>query len=119
MAKFIAGTDAYQGTSGGGEVTPTGDVYATVCTTSSTVSSSQRLANVQYIYEYLRANGFTKQAACGVLGNMESESQFNPGIWQSTNNLSNGYGLVQWTPATVFLNYAKDQGIFSAATADA
>lgn len=119
MAKFVVGTEAYNGSAGGDVVTPTGSVYATVCTTNSTLSASQRLANVQYIYAFLCANGFTKEAACGVLGNMESESQFNPGIWQSTNNLSKGYGVVQWTPATVFLDYAKEQGILSAATAAA
>ena len=63
--------------------------------------------------------GFTKNAACGVLGNMQQESGINPGIWQSTNNISLGYGLVQWTPATVFLNRAVETNVLSAATAAA
>ena len=34
-----------------------------------------------------------------MLGNMESESTITPGKWQSLNNTSLGYGLVQWTGA--------------------
>lgn len=63
--------------------------------------------------------GFTSKAACGVIGNIERECGFNPGAWQTLNNLNGGYGLVQWTPATKFINYAYDKGIISSATASA
>lgn len=94
-----------------------GTVYASVCAGSSTLSTAQRDANARYIYNYLINQGFTKQAACGVLGNMQQESNMNPGIWQVSNNTSYGYGLVQWTPATVFLNRAVDTGVISTANA--
>ena len=98
---------------------PTGSVYASVCSVVSTLSSAEREANAAYICSYLMSLGFTKNAACGVLGNMQQESGINPGIWQSSNNTSQGYGLVQWTPATNFLNRAVSDGVLSAATATA
>lgn len=111
--QYLFGYDVYPG----GSVT--GDVYATVCSGSSTLSSSQMASNAKYVCNYLMEQGFTKNAACGVLGNMQQESGINPGIWQSSNKLTSGYGLVQWTPATVFLNRAVETGVLSAATADA
>lgn len=50
---------------------------------------------------------------------MQQESGINPGIWQVFNDTTKGYGLVQWTPATNFLNRAKETGAISAATATA
>ena len=39
-----------------------------------------------------------------MLGNIEQESQLNPGIWQNWHNTEKlGYGLVQWSPAKGFL----------------
>lgn len=99
--------------------TVSGQVYASVCTGASTLSSAQMTANAKYIYSYLISQGFTKNAACGVLGNMQQESGINPGIWQSTNNTTKGYGLVQWTPATRFLEYAVENGIIGTASATA
>lgn len=65
--------------------------------------------NAVYIYDYLKQQGWTINAIAGLLGNMETESTMNPAIWQSLNvgNLSGGYGLVQWTPATKFLDWAS------------
>lgn len=67
----------------------------------------QKQVNAQYIYAYLLNEGWTANAICGVLGNMESESGINSGIWQGLDegNLSGGYGLVQWTPATKYLDW--------------
>lgn len=111
--RYLFGYDIY---SGGSIV---GDVYASVCSGSSTLTSAQMASNAKYVCNYLMEQGFTKNAACGVLGNMQQESGINLGIWQSSNKLTLGYGLVQWTPATVFLNRAVDTGVISAATADA
>jgi hypothetical protein len=69
--------------------------------------------NAQYIYEYLTAIGWTKNAICGMLGNMQSESTINPAIWQNLDegNLLGGFGLVQWTPATKYLNWCLENEI--------
>lgn len=78
--------------------------------TSGALTESQMRVNAKYIYDYLIDAGFTKQAACAVLGNFQQESMFNPAIWQSLNNVNLGYGIAQWSPATNFLQWAVDVG---------
>jgi hypothetical protein len=48
-----------------------------------------------------------------MLGNMQSESSINPARWQSDDvgNTSVGFGLVQWTPASKYLNWASDNNL--------
>lgn len=68
--------------------------------------------NATIVRDYLTAKGWSLNAIAGLLGNMQSESTINPGIWQNLNenNLSGGFGLVQWTPATNFTNWADSLG---------
>ena len=99
--------------------TSTSAVYALVTAGHSGLTAEEQEINATYIYNELRNAGFTKNAACGILGNMESECGFNPGAWQVLNNTSKGFGLVQWTPATRFLDYACDNNIITSATAAA
>lgn len=65
--------------------------------------------NAQYIMSSLLGKGWTKNAIAGILGNMQSESTINPGIWQSLDegNMNMGFGLVQWTPASKYINWAN------------
>lgn len=67
--------------------------------------------NAKYIWYYLAPRGWTMNAVAGMLGNMQTESTINPGIWQSLNegNTSAGFGLVQWTPATKLISWANSQ----------
>ena len=76
---------------------------------NSYLTLSQMTVNAQYILNYLRGKGWTKNAVCGMLGNMQTESTINPGIWQglNANNTSGGFGLVQWTPATKYISWAQ------------
>ncbi len=69
--------------------------------------------NAQYILDYLSKKGWTKNSVCGMLGNMQTESTINPGIWQGLDegNLNGGYGLVQWTPATKIIDWCKKHGL--------
>lgn len=64
--------------------------------------------NAAYIYLYMREMGWPRNVVAAMLGNMEEESYINPGIWQSLKegNTSGGYGLVQWTPATKYIDWA-------------
>lgn len=66
------------------------------------LSLEEKTINAQYILNYLTTKGWTKNAICGMLGNMESESTINPQLWEvpHTGDFSYGFGLVQWTPAT-------------------
>lgn len=84
----------------------------TLYNSNSYLTLDQMKVNAQYILDYLRNRGWTKNAVCGMLGNMQTESTINPGIWQSLkkNHHSNGFGLVQWTPASKYINWANAQG---------
>lgn len=77
------------------------------------LSMAEMTENAQYILNYLTAKGWTKNAICGMLGNLQTESTINPGIWQSLNegNMSGGFGLVQWTPATKYLDWCTSQSL--------
>jgi hypothetical protein len=63
--------------------------------------------NALYIYDFLIIRGWTINAICGMLGNMQTESTINPAIWQSLDdgNTAGGFGLVQWTPSTKYTNW--------------
>lgn len=76
------------------------------------LSQAQMEVNADYLMSELSDLGWSKTAICGMLGNMETESTINPGIWQSLNegNMSGGFGLVQWTPASKFTNWADSKG---------
>jgi murein DD-endopeptidase MepM/ murein hydrolase activator NlpD len=65
--------------------------------------------NANYILSYLLSRGWSKNAIAGMLGNMQTESTINPGIWQNldSGNMSMGYGLVQWTPASKYIDWAN------------
>lgn len=99
---FLFGYSSYPSTGGG-------SIYCS----NSYLTQSQMTVNAQYILDYLRGKGWTKNAVCGMLGNMQTESTINPGIWQGLheNNLSGGFGLVQWTPATNYINWAQSNNL--------
>lgn len=67
--------------------------------------------NAWYIWNYLGSRGWSINAVAGMLGNMQTESTINPGIWENLDegNTSGGYGLVQWTPATKYINWCDGQ----------
>lgn len=70
------------------------------------LSTTEMQNNAQIVYNRLK-HGWTKNAICALLANMQCESNINPGIWESlkSGNLSGGFGLVQWTPATKYRNW--------------
>src|SRR5690606_31451738 len=76
--------------------------------------------NANYIHDYLISRGWSKNAITGMLGNMQTESTINPGIWQSLISYdhdpyilveSHGYGLVQWTPFNKYTIWARDNDL--------
>lgn len=68
--------------------------------------------NAEYIAQFFLGNGWTLSAVAAMLGNMESESTINPGIYENLNDISGtaGFGLVQWTPATKYTEWADANG---------
>lgn len=76
------------------------------------LTDAQMKVNATYIWNYLASHEWTKNAVCGMLGNMQSESGINPGMWQNQHEVvDNGYGLVQWTPSTKLTSWAASQGL--------
>ena len=64
--------------------------------------------NAWEIHDYFISQGATLNAVCAMLGNMETESGINPGIWESLIEYGGGYGLVQWTPYTKYSEWAGE-----------
>lgn len=54
------------------------------------LTDAQKKANAQYIYKYLSDKGWSLNAICGLLGNLEKESGINPAEWQTMDK--NGHG---------------------------
>ena len=64
--------------------------------------------NATLLWNYFNSVGWTVNAVAGMLGNMQTESTVNPNIWENLtiNYKYSGYGLVQWTPPTKYINWA-------------
>lgn len=72
------------------------------------LSMTEMENNAVELWSYFQPKGWSLNAVAGMLGNMQTESTINPGIWESLDegNLSGGLGLVQWTPATKLIDWA-------------
>lgn len=55
----------------------------------------QALNNANIVFNFFKDKGYTKEAICGLLGNMWRESHVNPSLHEVGGT---GYGLTQWTP---------------------
>lgn len=88
-----------------------GTYWGNTYDSSNALTTSQMEINAQYIWNALASQGWTLNAVCGMLGNMQSESSINPGRWQSDrvggSAEGHGYGLVQWTPYTKYTNWVS------------
>lgn len=73
------------------------------------IDSPEACANMDEIRNICNSRGWTLEAICGMLGNMNNESGFNPWRWQSDRvDYDMGYGLPQFTPAS---GYFDDYGV--------
>lgn len=82
------------------------------------LSMSEMQNNAIYIYWYLSSRGWTLNAIAGLLGNMQTESTINPGIWENLDDTQPdtlGRGLVGWTPANRVNAWAEERGLDPAA----
>lgn len=77
------------------------------------LTQTQMEENASYVWQKLSTSGWSIEAVSGMLGNMQSESTINPGIWQNLDptNPELGYGLVQWTPSTKYTSWCNERGI--------
>lgn len=58
-----------------------------VYVSNTTLTQAEMKVNAQYILDYLRDCGWTKNAVCGMLGNLEVESYINPGIGKMASSI--------------------------------
>ncbi len=87
-----------------------GDGSSTEINTTNFGSSD----NLKNIFEFFVANGYTKEQAAGIVGNVYGESSGSPERYQGDGkdhavppSSSPGWGIVQWTPNSKITNYAK------------
>lgn len=83
-----------------------------IYTSNSYLTYDQMKINAQYIMNFLVGHGWTKNAVSGALGNWQTESTLNSGLWESLDqgNMQGGFGLAQWTPATDLTNWMDSHG---------
>ena len=78
----------------------------------NSMTQAEMEQTVDEIYAQLYANyGWSINAICAVLGNMQRESYLNPAQTQggySTESLNGGYGLCMWTPARKIKNWLQE-----------
>lgn len=98
-----------------------GEYYGSLFSESETLSESEMKKNAYYIYSYFDSKNWTLNSCAAILGNMNAESAINPGRWQSDSvgDTANGYGLVQWTPATKYLDWCTAEGYSDPSEMDA
>lgn len=73
------------------------------------LTQSEMENNANEFYGYFNSKGFTIESISGMLGNLQQESNINPGMKQ-TASASSGWGLIQWTPSSNLTDYANAQG---------
>lgn len=70
------------------------------------LTQSQKENNATEFYYYFDNYGCTIESICGMLGNIDAESGINPGNKETASSTS-GWGLIQWTPATVLTSWCN------------
>lgn len=80
------------------------------------LSQSEMENNARLIWKFFQAKGWTLQSVAAMLGNMETESTINPGIWENLQPWPpssvglRGMGLVGWTPYSRIVNWEQEHG---------
>lgn len=102
-----------------------------LCTANSyNITVTDMQPNARYIYQYLRNAGWSLNAIAGMLGNIQVESKMSPWMWQGAiegsiinddeshslnkavlGDSSPGYGLVQWTPYTKYIEWCTERNL--------
>lgn len=70
------------------------------------LTQKQMEHNAKLFSDIMQGYGFSINAIAAMLGNIQTESGVNPGIWQDRTVGTGGYGLVQWTPYTKYSEWA-------------
>lgn len=72
------------------------------------LSQTEKDENANRVYTFFTKKGWTKEAICGMLGNMDVESRMNP---RAESTGADTYGLVQWHPASKLQLWAISENL--------
>ena len=72
------------------------------------LTQAEKDENASRVYTFFTKQGWTKEAICGMLGNMDVESRMNP---RAASQGADTYGLVQWHPASKLTNWAISENL--------
>lgn len=68
-------------------------------------NSDEGRDNIAEINKFFNGRGYTLESQAGIIGNVIGESGLNPWRWQGDEyDLTGGYGLFQYTPASEYIN---------------
>ena len=83
-----------------------------ITTDLNVLTEEQQKTNAKEFYNYFKGY-MTLEAMAGILGNIQRESQLNPGQQEYGygGSTSYGHGFIQWTPATILINWCNNQGL--------
>lgn len=81
-------------------------------TGSTPYPTDARHTNAKIIWDFFKGKGWTEQSIAGLLGNMDTESDgIQVDLVQYGGTFpEDGYGLVQWTPATKLVDWCNANG---------
>lgn len=84
-----------------------------ITTEDTWLTEEQSMNNAQLVANHFKGTDWTPEAISALCGNMRHESSINPNIWEFGygHSLDRGYGLVQWTPASKYINWAEAEGL--------
>ena len=106
ISTYAKWTELYHWPDGGGAVVETDWIKGNYALTLA-----QMRQNANNVKAYLEPRGWSINAIAALLGNMQTESWINPGVWQGfQENPELGYGLVQWTPSSKITDWLTENG---------
>lgn len=89
-----------------------GTYYGSTKGTSESLTTSEMRMNADYIYSSLKSSGWSINSIAAILGNIQAESTINPGRWEGDAVYEGaGFGLVQWTPHSKYIDWCSSEGI--------
>lgn len=80
--------------------------YVKIGVQENNIGDDNKRNNAREFFNYFFDKGLTVESICGMLGNVQRESQLNSGNKQTASD-SSGWGLIQWTPARVLTAWCR------------
>lgn len=97
----------------GSETPSTGTLRWVIPENQRSLEDPEMINNAQCIYGFFKAEGWTDESICALIGNCGYESGCNPNAWQGyspTYAYDQGFGIVQWTPWSIITDWLGARG---------